>query len=277
MKHIEARFNEHKNTALYYQCWLPTKGIKAVLLVVHGLAEHSGRYMNVVNYFVPKGYAVCGFDYQGHGRSEGLRGYVKSFSCYLDDLKSFLSIVRNMYPENRIFIVGHSVGVTIAATFATSHQDEFDGLILSGATIKPGTSLSRVKIAMASFLSLILPRIGVDIIDASTISRDKAVVDAYINDPLVYRGKISARLGFELIRAMQELKRQMPQIKLPILIMHGTDDRLCDPEGSLMLYERVSSPDKTLKLYDGFYHEIFNEPEREHVFRDVEAWLAARM
>jgi alpha-beta hydrolase superfamily lysophospholipase len=93
----------------------------------------------------------------------------------------------------------------------------------------------------------------------------------------VYRGKISARLGAELIKAMQALTHQMPQIKLPILIMHGTDDRLCDPEGSLMLYERVSSPDKTLKLYDGFYHEIFNEPGREQVFRDMEAWLAARM
>ncbi len=277
MQHIEARFNEHEDTALYYQCWLPTKGIKAVLLVVHGLAEHSGRYLNIVNYLVPKGYAVCSFDYQGHGKSGGLRGYVKRFSCYLDELRSFLGIVRNMYPENKIYIVGHSIGGTIAANFATNHQDEFDGLILSGATIKPGASLSRVKIAMANFLSLILPKVGVDIIDASTISRDKAVVDAYVNDPLVYRGKISARLGAELISAMQELTRKMSQIKLPILIMHGTDDRLCDPEGSLMLYERVSSPDKTLKLYDGLYHEIFNEPEREQVFRDMEAWLDARV
>jgi len=277
MKHIEARFNEHKDTTLYYQFWLPAKGIKAVLLIVHGLAEHSGRYMNVVNYFVPKGYAVCGFDYQGHGRSEGLRGYVKRFSSYLDELGAFLGIVRDMYPENKIYIVGHSIGGTIATTFATNHQDDFDGLILSGATIKPGASLSRVKIVMANFLSLTLPRVGVDIIDTSTISRNKAVVDAYINDPLVYHGKISARLGVELIRAMQELTHQMPQIKLPILIMHGADDQLCNPKGSLMLYKRVSSPDKTLKLYDGLYHEIFNEPEREQVFNDMEAWLAARM
>ena len=164
MQHIEAKFSGCENINLYYQLWLPNNGIKAVLLVVHGLAEHSGRYINVVNYFVPKGYAVCSFDYQGHGKSEGLRGYVKRFSCYLDDLKSFLGIVRNMCPENKIFIVGHSVGGTIAATFATNHQDEFDGLILSGATIKPGASLSRIKIAMANFLSLILPKMGVDLI-----------------------------------------------------------------------------------------------------------------
>jgi acylglycerol lipase len=275
MEYIESRFKGHENIDLYYQCWLPNRRIKAVLLVVHGLAEHSGRYLNVVNYFVPKGYAVCSFDYQGHGRSEGLRGYVRHFSYYLNELGAFLGVVRNMYPENMIFIVGHSVGGTIAATFATDHQDEFDGLILSGATIKPGASLSPVKIVLAKFLSLMLPKMGVDIIDASTISRDKAVVDAYINDPLVYRGRISARLGVELIRAMQELAHKMPQIKLPVLIMHGTDDRLCNPEGSLMLYESVSSPDKTLKLYEGFYHEIFNEPERQQVFRDMEEWLAA--
>jgi alpha-beta hydrolase superfamily lysophospholipase len=178
-----------------------------------------------------------------------------------------------MYPENKIFIVGHSVGGTIAANFTINHPDEFDGLILSGPTIIPGSSLSPVKIVMAKLLSLILPKIGVDRIDASAISRDKAVVDGYINDPLVYRGKISARLGVELIRAMQIIKLQRQKIKLPILIMHGTDDRLSDPEGSLMLYERVGSPDKSIKLYNGFYHEIFNEPESEKVFRYMEAWL----
>ena len=129
---------------------------------------------------------------------------------------------------------------------------------------------------MANLLSIIMPKMGVDTIYASTISRDRAVVDAYINDPLVYRGKISARLGIELIKAMRELKNGMPQIKLPILIMHGAADRLCAPEGSLMLYQRVSSKDKTLKLYEGFYHEIFNEPERKKVFTDMEDWLVAR-
>ena len=138
-------------------------------------------------------------------------------------------------------------------------------------------TISLIKIVMANLLSLILPRTGVDTIETSTISRDKAVVSAYINDPLVYLGKISARLGAELIGTMQEIKHTMPQVRLPILIMHGTGDRLCDPEGSLMLYERVGSPDKTLKLYDGFYHEIFNEPEHEQVFKDIEEWLDAHM
>jgi alpha-beta hydrolase superfamily lysophospholipase len=126
-------------------------------------------------------------------------------------------------------------------------------------------------------LSLLLPKMGISVLDASAISQDKAVVDAYVNDPLVYRGKIRARFGGEVIKTMQKLPRQMPKINLPILIMHGTADRLTDPEGSQMLYERVSSKDKTLKLYDGFYHEIFNEPGREQVFADMEAWLATHI
>ena len=184
-------------------------------------------------------------------------------------------MVRSKYPDTRIFIVGHSVGGTIATVFAVHHQDEFDGLILSAATLKVGASVSPGLIIIARALSLLLPKMGLDVIDASALSQDKAVVDAYVNDPLVYRGKIRARLGAELIKAIQTLPGQMPKIGLPILIMHGTADRLSDPNGSEILYERVGSRDKTLKRYDGFYHEIFNEPGREQVFADMGSWVEA--
>ena len=118
---------------------------------------------------------------------------------------------------------------------------------------------------------------GVDVIDASAISQDQAVVDAYIHDPLVYRGKIRARLGVELLKVMRVLPNLMPEIHLPILIMSGAIDRLSNPEGSQILYERVGSRDKTIKFYDGFCHEIFNEPGREQVFSDMDDWLAARL
>lgn len=275
MEHIEGRFKGHKNLNLYYQCWLPAGEPRAVLLVIHGLAEHSGRYMNLVNHFVPQGYAVYGFDQRGHGRSPGRRGYVERFSYFVNDLRTFLGMIRSKHHEARIFIAGHSVGGTVATAYAVHHQDEFDGLILSGATLKVGAGVSPGLIIVARVLSLLLPEMGLYIIDASAISRDQAVVAAYVNDPLVYRGKIRARLGAELIRVMRILPPQMPGISLPILIMHGTADRLSDPDGSQMLYERVGSRDKTLKLYDGFYHEIFNEPGRELVFADMAAWLAA--
>ena len=273
MKHTEDSFKGYKNLSLYYQRWLPANEPRAVLLIVHGLAEHSGRYMNLVNHFVPKGYAIYGFDQRGHGKSPGRRGYVERFSYFISDLETFLGMVRGKHPDTKIFMVGHSVGGTIAAAYAVNHQGEFDGLILSGATLKVGASVSPGLIMVARALSLLLPKIGLDVIEASAISQDKAVVDAYVNDPLVYRGKIKARLGAELIKAIQSLPSQMLRISLPILVMHGTADRLSDPRGSEKLYDRAGSEDKTLKLYDGFCHEIFNEPGREQVFGDMEAWV----
>ncbi len=278
MEHREGRFRGQRSLDLYYQSWLPVGHPKAILLVVHGLAEHSGRYSNLVNHFVPKGYAIFGLDHRGHGKSEGLRGYVDKFSNYLDDLKVFLDIVRSEHSNTKVFLVGHSVGGTIATAYAVNHQSELAGLILSAPTLKVGSSVSRLDVAMARVLSALLPKIGIALIDASAISRDKAVVDAYVNDPLVYQGKIRARLGFELVNVIEKkLPPQMPGISLPILIMHATADRLSDPQGSQMLYELVNSMDKTLKYYEGLYHEIFNEPEHRQVLAYMETWLAARV
>lgn len=274
MKHTEGTFLGRGNLNLYWQSWAPEGIPYAVLVLVHGLAEHSGRYMNVVNYFVPRGYAICAFDLRGHGKSEGRRGYVERFSYYLDDLKIFYDKVCQQHKNTKIFLVGHSTGGTIATAYAIRHQNELDGLILSGTTLKAGASITSLTILVARVLSVILPKMGVQVIDASTISRDKAVVDAYVNDPLVYRGKISARLGAELINIMERLASEMSKISLPILILHGTDDRLSDPAGSKILFERVTSKDKTLKYYEGFYHEIFNEPGRQQVFADMHDWIA---
>ena len=277
MKHKEGWFKGVKDLNLYYQCWLPGKRPEAILLVAHGLAEHSGRYMNLVNHFAPKGYAIYSHDYQGHGKSEGLRCYVDRFSDYLIDRKTFFDMVHAEHGDTRIFLVGHSLGGTIDVVYAAQHQDELAGLMVSGASLTASTSVSPVLIAAAGIFSVLSPKMGTTVLDASTISQDKAVVDAYVNDPLVYRGKIRARLGAELIKTWKKLPSLMPDIKLPILIMHGTADRLSDPEGSRILYERVSSTDKTLKLYEGFYHEIMNEPGREQVLGDMETWLSKHL
>jgi alpha-beta hydrolase superfamily lysophospholipase len=278
MEYREGRFRGQQNLGLYYQSWLPAGHPKAILLVVHGLAEHSGRYLNLVDYFVPKGYAIFGLDHRGHGKSEGLRGYVDKFSDYLDDLEVFLDIIRSERGNTKIFVVGHSVGGTIATAYTVNHQSELAGLILSAPTLKVGSSVSRLDIVMARVLSALLPKIGIAVIDASAISRDKAIVDAYVSDSLVYQGKIRARLGSELVNMIEKkLPPQMPKINLPILIMHATVDRLSNPDGSTMLYELANSKDKTLKQYEGLYHEIFNEPEHEQVLIYMETWLASRI
>ncbi|MFC2070055.1 alpha/beta hydrolase [Chloroflexota bacterium] len=277
MEHKEGEFRGYGNLSLYYQCWLPTESPKAVLLVVHGLAEHSGRYSNLVNYFVPKGYAVYGYDQRGHGKTEGLRGYVRRFFEYIEDLDTFIGMVRKEHQPVKIFLVGHSMGGLIATDYAARYQSSLSGLLLSGATLKVGSDVSPALQLMASILSPLLPKVGAMVLDASALSRDETVVTGYDNDPLVYRGKISIRLGAEMVKTIQKVQSRMPEIKLSLLIMHGTADRLSDPEGSRTLFERAGSEDKTLKLYKDFYHEIFNEPEREQVFNDMKAWLTAHV
>lgn len=277
MKHNEGTFKGRKNLDLYYQAWLPDKDVNAVLLLVHGLAEHIGRYKNVVDYFGPRSYAIYGFDLRGHGKSRGTRGYVERFSYYLDDLKTFFDKVRDENKGRKIFLMGHSMGGLIATAYAVEHQDNLAGLIVSAPLLQVGSSISPVTVAAAKVLAVILPKMGVAVLDASTISKDKAVVDAYVNDPLVYRGKTTARLGIEFLNIQNKLPEQLNKITLPILIMYGCEDKLVNPEGSKMLYEKVSSKDKTIKGYEGLYHEIFNEPEHEMVMKDVETWLSARI
>ncbi|MFC1930504.1 alpha/beta hydrolase [Chloroflexota bacterium] len=273
MKYFDGQFKGRGNLNLYYQGWLPTNEPKAILMFVHGLAEHSGRYSNLVSYFVPRGYGIYGFDQRGHGKSDGVKGYVDQFSHFVDDLGIFLRLVYSRHHDVKTFLVGHSIGGTIATAYTILHQDEFDGLILTGATLSTPTDVSASIIFFARILSLIQPKVGLYVIDAEGISRDMSVVKAYVHDPLVYRGKIRARLGVELIKAMGRVKRQISEIHLPILVMHGTADRLSDPKGSEYLYQKASSVDKTLNVYEGYYHEIFNEPGREQVLADVESWL----
>jgi len=277
MERTEGTFKGNKGLNLFYQCWLPDTNPKAVLLVVPGLAEHSGRYANLVNYFLPRAYAVCGLDTQGHGKSEGPRCYIDKFQDYVNDVKIFFDIVHQRYGDRKVFLLGHSMGSAIAIVYAVQYQDDLDGLIMSGATLKPGSSVSSILKVVVRVISKLFPKMGVAVIDASTISQDKAVVDAYVNDPLVYRGKVPARLGAELVKTLDKLPALIPQITLPIIIMYGTEDRLSNPEGSQMLYDLVGSRDKTLKKYEGFYHEIFNEPEHLQVMADLEAWLATRV
>jgi acylglycerol lipase len=273
MQHIEGEFTGHNSCRLYRQAWLPDSNPVAALIVEHGVAEHSGRYANLVNYFVPKGYAIYSYDLRGHGKSDGKRCYVERFSYYLDDLKTFCNKVGEENKKLKTFLVGHSMGSTIALAYAIKNQSELSGLIVSGSTLKAGASITKASIFMAKILSAIVPKIGVSALDSAYISRDEAVVKAYRNDPLNYTGKLSARVGSELLKTMEQLRSGMVGLSLPILIMHGTGDRISDPSSSQMLHDGVSSKDKTLKLYDGFYHEIFNDPGCQQVFSDMESWL----
>jgi acylglycerol lipase len=266
-----------RDTSIYYQYWSPEDEPKAILVIVHGLAEHSGRYMNVVNHFVPAGHAVYGIDHIGHGKSGGERVYVHRFQDYITTLTTYVDMIRDWQPDKPIFMIGHSMGGLIGAAYLLEHQHELSGAVLSGPGIKVPDNISQTVIFMGKILSKILPRVGILQLDSKGVSRDPAVVDAYINDPLVFTGKITARLGAEMLKTMQDVTNHAAQIKLPLTIVQGSDDSLIDPGGAQLLYDRVSSEDKSIKIYAGFYHEVFNEPEHEQVLNDVQKWIEAHL
>lgn len=275
MKHQEGFFNGVRDHRIYYQYWLPETEPKAVLLVVHGLAEHGGRYMNLVNHFLPLGYAVYAADHLGHGSSEGTRVYVERFTDYTDTLVTFHEMIRGWQKDKPVFLVGHSMGGLIGALYLLSHQNELAGAVLSGPGVKVPDDISPVTIFAGKVLSILMPRLGLIQLEAEGVSRDPAVVKAYETDPLVYRGKITARLGVEMIKAMKQVSAEESRISLPLLILQGGADRLVHPSGAQMLHDGVASVDRKIILYDGLYHEVFNEPEHGRVRRDVEMWLAA--
>jgi len=259
MKHKEGYFKGVADFNLYYQCWLPDQKPVAILLVAHGFAEHSGRYMKLVNFFVPKGYDVYALDHRGHGRSDGERVRIEKFSDYLKDLKTFFDLVRRENPDEKIFLVGHSMGAAISTAYVLRQQHELAGLILSGGGIVTQDMPPQSP-----------PPVGKPL-DTEFISRDPAVIKAYVNDPLVYRGPIPERSA--ITESRNQLTELVPQITLPILIMAGNDPLVTDGIRSKALYERVGSKDRALRLYDHLRHEIFNEPEYKEVMADMEDWL----
>jgi acylglycerol lipase len=266
-----------RDAKIYYQAWLPDGEPKAALLIVHGLAEHSGRYTNVVKHLVPRGYAAYALDLIGHGRSDGARAYVRRFTDCADTVETYLRRVRGWQPEAPVFLLGHSLGAVIGAYYLLDYPPSLAGAVFSGTSVQMPDNITPAIVLIAKALSTLAPKIKVQAIESKWISRDPDVVQAYRDDPLVYTGGIAARTGVELIKAQQRGMAEASRITLPVLMVHGGDDRLTPLAGARAFYEAIGSTDKTLKVYDGLYHEVYNEPEREQVLSDVEAWLEAHI
>jgi acylglycerol lipase len=277
MNHFEGKFIGVRNIQVFYQAWLPEGEAKAVLPIIHGLGEHSGRYMNVVNHFVPLGYVVYGLDHIGHGKSGGPREFVEDFDDFSKTFAQYMAMLKQWQPGKPIFLLSHSIGGLIAAYYLLDHQAEFQGAVFSAPVVKVASHVSQMTVFMAQALSLLAPSAGVLPVAPGTISRDPEVVKAYIADPLVFHGKTTARLAAEMLRALNRVSAETAKITLPFLAMQGGADQLVDPDGAQILYEKAGSKDKTLKIYEGLYHEIYNEPEHDRVLTDVENWLAPRV
>ncbi len=265
---------------LAYASWLPEQEPVALAVVVHGYGEHMGRYRHVIEVLVERGFGVYAIDHRGHGGSQGLRASVERFDYFVDDLHLLVQQAKAAHPDLHLVMIGHSMGGLIATRYALRHQRELHALVLSGAALLIGESTPGYLKKLSRVLAAVVPTLGVvpaakD--GAAVLSRDEAVQRAFASDTLCYTGKLRARMGYEMWRAAIDTQARMEQITLPLLIMHGADDTLTDPRGSTMLYEKAGSADKTLKLWPGCRHEIFNEPEQAEILAYMVDWIAAHV
>ena len=257
--------------------WLPPGDPKAVVLLAHGYAEHAGRYGHVAARLTAAGYAVYAVDHWGHGKSSGAMGFVPSFSLYVDGMAGLVERVREAWPGKPRLLLGHSMGGLIATLLLIERQRDFAAAALSGPAILTPAPPSKLTVWISRFLSRYVPRAGVMKLDPTGVSRDAAVVAAYLADPFVHTGKLSARLAAEMFDAMARAREGARAITLPLLIQHGEADRLTAPAGSRFLFDHVASADKRHEIYPGLFHEIFNEPERDTVLGDLIAWFDAHV
>lgn len=254
------------------RAWVPPAP-RAALLVVHGYAEHSGRYEELGTWFAARDLAVHAYDQRGHGRSEGPRCHVDRFGDYLDDLDAVLARVREEHPGLPALLVGHSMGGLVVAAYLADRRPPVAGAVTSGALLGLGPGISRARALAARALRRIGPRLALGSgLDPEGLSRDPEVVRRYVEDPLV-QSRMTAGLAAEILAAVPRTAARAFEVQVPMLLLHGAEDPLCPPEGSASFHGGLQVPGSGFRSYPDLRHEIFNEPEREQVFADVLAWL----
>jgi alpha-beta hydrolase superfamily lysophospholipase len=275
LKHTETRFVAGDDTELFARAWVPEHEPRALVVISHGLAEHGGRYQGLASHLVGEGYAVHAIDHRGHGQSRGAaRANIERFGRVVGDLAAYIGRVQREHGGRRTFLLGHSMGGLVALACALRVQDSLHALVLSAPALAAGEAASPLRLLLARLLSAVAPGTGVLTLPASAVSRDPAVVSAYEQDPLVFRGSIPARTLVELLQAMSATSARVHELRLPVLLQHGSADQLVPLAAVQDIYQRLgTSGSRTLRVYDGLYHEVYNEPERERVIGDLVHWL----
>jgi len=259
---------------LFTQKWSASKEL-AKLLIVHGYGEHSSRYNHLSALLNENNISVYSFDQRGHGNSEGLSGYVASIDDYLKDIdKYFQSIATENKP---LFIMGHSMGGLLVTKYCLDYSPQVNGVILSAAALKVGKDVSPMLQKLVGILGSLFPKLKTQGLDHTAISKDEFVVENYLNDPLIIHHGMRARTGKVLLKESKTIGERFAKFSLPVIIMHGSADRLTDIDGSRLLYKNAVSSDKEMKEYDGLFHELINEPERVTVMQDILKWIKNRI
>jgi alpha-beta hydrolase superfamily lysophospholipase len=272
---LEERLESAGGLKIFVRSWRPEGKAQAVVVLCHGFNSHGGQYIWAAEQLVTSGYAVYALDLRGRGRSDGKRFYVERIEEYLSDVATVMAVARKRDPGLRVFLLGHSAGGVISSVYTLEHQAELAGLICESFAFKvpaPDFALSAIK-----GLSGFAPRLRVLRLKNEDFSRDPAWVKALNADPLTENENQPAITVAAMVRGNDRLKREFPQIKLPVLILHGTLDKATMPSGSQRFYAEAGSNDKTLKLYEGHFHDLLADRGKEQVMTDIKAWIAARI
>ena len=283
-RHTSAQFPGAGGMRLLLQAWLPagpdlteSPEPSAVIAAVHGYGDHGGRYAWLGEAMVAHGWALYVYDLRGHGQSSGTRGQIRRFADYLDDTEMYLDEVRRLQPGKPLFLLGHSMGGLICARLAEERAPDVRALILSSPFLQLAEIVPPARVAAAKVLAVVWPNKDVgNTVRAAQLSHDKTVVDAYVTDRLVHH-VAPARWAAKTFAAQDAAMAGAERIALPLYVLYGKDDQVVDVAFIEALFARASSQDKTIRGYEGLYHECFNEVGREQVYDDLAAWLALRV
>lgn len=270
----EEFFTGKSGTRLFARSWRPTTRPRAVVVICHGVNSHSGQYLWTGEQLAAAGFAVYAYDHRGRGRSEGPRFYIDDISDYTDDLGTFIAFAKSREPGCKAFLLGHSAGGVVGCTWALDHQREIAGFICESFAYQ--VPAPAPVLALVRLFGKIAPKLPVLTLKMKDFTRDPVALAALQADPLC-KGEIQpARTVAALLKATDRMKAEFATLKLPLLIMHGTNDKATVPAGSNEFYAAAGSSDKSLKLYNGHFHDLLNDFGKDEVLADIVGWINTR-
>lgn len=272
---VTGTFPVTEGQKVFYRNWNAAQPPKAVVVIVHGFNSHSGYYQWTAEQLTANGYETYAIDIRGRGNSDGERFYIADNDEIVADIDQLVSIAKQAHSGLPVFVLGHSAGGVLSALFMLAHQDKVNGFICESFAYKvPAPDFA---IAVLKGLSHVFPHAHVLKLKNEDFSRDAAVVTAMNNDPLIAHEVQPTKTIQQLALADERLKKEFPQIKVPLLILHGTMDKATKPEGSQEFYDQAGSDDKMIKFYEGHYHDLLNDLDKDAVMSDIMGWLNDRV
>jgi alpha-beta hydrolase superfamily lysophospholipase len=277
VEYRSGKFSGHGGTPLFYQAWLPRlTRPRAVLINLHGLGDHSGLYPTLAGYFPARGIALYAYDMRGNGRSSGQRAYLRSWDDYRGDLHAFLELVREWEPGVPLFLLGNSLGGLVVLEYALLRPRGLAGIVAAAPPLGK-LGVPPVLMALGRAMSRIMPRLSLQVgMDLTGLARDPAVVEALLSDPLFHR-RGTARLSTEVTAAITRVQEGAGTLAVPLLILHGSADRMVPPDGSREFFSKVRFSDREFREYPEAYHGLFADTGYQQVLDDVEHWIGARL